>query len=358
MNRVFFAALLICALTGMARAEDCNAIGEAKFVCLSGNAEDLVAIPNSDWIIASGEVRAINVRDHSEVTLYSPEPKFDRNLYASCPGPLAGKEAEDKKFRAHGINLRKGANGVHTLYIVHHQGRESVEIFEIDARPKIPTIAWVGCAVSPPGISGNGVAVLPGNGFAVTNFATRSLGGFRGPEGARLRGMLRNGDATGEVWEWSPAAGWAKVPATEGAGPNGIEASPDGKWLYVNEWGTQKLLRISRGQTPVKREAVLLDFHPDNARWQMDGSLVLGGQHGTVDEVLDRCLGNRDCSRTSTSVARIDPASLKVQEIVHQYPDNDQFAAGTCGVIVGDDVWVGSTGRGSRIAIFALKPRR
>ena len=109
MNRVFFLALLMCVLAGAAGGQDCNSIGGAQFVCLSANAEDILALPNSDWIIASGELRAINVRDHSEVTLYSAEPKFDRKLYASCPGPLGGKEAEDKKFRAHGINLRRGS---------------------------------------------------------------------------------------------------------------------------------------------------------------------------------------------------------------------------------------------------------
>src|SRR5437660_7259729 len=116
MNRVFFSLLLLSGLAGSAAGQDCSAIGGAQFVCLSANAEDILQLPNSDWLIASGELRAINVRDHSEVTLYSAEPKFNRNLYASCPGPLAGREAEDKKFRAHGINLRRGANGVHTLY--------------------------------------------------------------------------------------------------------------------------------------------------------------------------------------------------------------------------------------------------
>jgi hypothetical protein len=247
---------------------------------------------------------------------------------------------------------------VHTLYIVHHQGRESVEVFEIDARPKIPTIAWVGCAISPQGISGNGVAVLPNNGFAVTNFATRSLGGFRGPDGARLRGMLSKGDVTGEVWQWSPAAGWTKIPGTEGAGPNGIEASRDGKWLYINEWGSQNVLRVSRGVTPVKRDKVKLDFHPDNLRWQSDGSLLAAGQHGSVDDVLDACLGDRNCATTSTSVARIDPQTLKVDELVHQYPDNEQFAAGTTGLIIAKELWVGSTGRGNRIARFELMSKR
>lgn len=75
----------------------------------------------------------------------------------------------EKKFRAHGINIRPG---------------------------------------------GNGVAVLPDNGFAVTSFINRGLGGFRGPEGANARGKLSRGETTGALWEWSPAKGWEKVPGS------------------------------------------------------------------------------------------------------------------------------------------------
>src|SRR5258706_4556276 len=108
-----------------------------------------------------------------EVSLFSTPAKFARARYASCPGPITGPEIADRKFRAHGINLRAGPNGVHTLYVVHHGQRESVEIFELDTRGKTPTITWIGCAPSPNGVSGNSVAVLPNDGFSLTNFLNR-----------------------------------------------------------------------------------------------------------------------------------------------------------------------------------------
>jgi hypothetical protein len=33
-----------------------------------------------------------------------------------------------------------------------------------------PTLTWLGCVVYPAGVSGNGVAALPGDAFAASNF--------------------------------------------------------------------------------------------------------------------------------------------------------------------------------------------
>lgn len=335
-------------------AEPCDALDKVQFVCVGASAEDLVAIPKSDWVVLSGELRAVNAKDRTEVVLFSAEPKFNKALYASCPGPLTGAEMTEKKFRAHGINLRAGANGVHTLYVVHHPERESVEVFEIDARGRQPAITWVGCVPAPPGVGGNGLAVLPDNGFAITSFINRNLGGFRGPEGANARAKLSRGEVTGALWEWSPAKGWAQVPGSEASGPNGVEASADGKWFYIAEWGPQRIIKLSRGAATVSKQTVSLGFHPDNMRWQADGSLTVAGQVGTIDAVLVACLGNRICGETGTSVAAIDTTAMTATPLMQAYRANAVFAAGTTGLIVGREIWVGSAFPGSRVARFPL----
>jgi hypothetical protein len=241
---------------------------------------------------------------------------------------------------------------VHTLYVVHHSGWESVEIFELDARGETPTVSWVGCAVSPDGVSGNGVAVLPNGGFALSNFLSKSLGAWPGEKGAPVRAKLAHGETTGEVWEWNVGRGWSKVPGSEGAGPNGLEASPDGKWYYIAEWGAQRVIKLSRGEAEPTRQTISLDFHPDNLRWQRDGSLLAAGQRGTVEAVLNDCLMKNDCSDIATSVASIDPVTLAAKELVHAYPTNEYFAAGTTGLRIGNWIWVGSTYHGTRIARF------
>ena len=70
------------------------------------------------------------------------------------------------------------------------------------------------------------------------------------------------------------------MPGSEAAGANGLEISKDGKWYYVAEWGNRSFMRLSRGQTPAKRDEISLGFRVDNVRWAPDGSLFVAGQGG------------------------------------------------------------------------------
>jgi hypothetical protein len=338
-------------------AESCNDIGKAKFACVSGNAEDLVALPGSDWLVVSGTLRAVNVKDHTEVNLFPTEAKWDKTLYGACPGPLTGKEADEKKIRAHGINVREGKNGIHTLYDVHHGERESIEVFEINVNGKTPTSAWIGCVVAAPDAGFNGLAVLPDNGLAVTSFTRRSAGGFRGEKGKATRARLAAGEDVSEIWEWHPGdKEWKIIPGSQGPGLNGLEASKDGKYLYASGWANGQIIRYTRGQTPPERKVIAtVNFHPDNMRWQKDGTLVTAGQNGSVDEVLEECLANARCTKTASSAAIIDPNTGKVREVFTNYPSNDQFDLATSALIANGELWVGSIGRGTRIGRFPLQ---
>src|SRR5262245_64022716 len=125
-------------------------------------------------MVANGAIRLINLRDKSTTVLFpssSSTVRPNKKTYGSCPGPLG---AEGDKFRAHGLYLRSGPNAVHTLYVVHHGDRESIEVFEFDARPKPPTLTWIGCAVAPDPIGLNSVVVLPDGGFIPSNFSPRN----------------------------------------------------------------------------------------------------------------------------------------------------------------------------------------
>jgi len=221
---------------------------------------------------------------------------------------------------------------VHTLFVVHHGGRESIEVFEVDARPKAPTLTWIGCAVAPDPIGLNSVVGLSDGGFITTNFLPRGTD-------AAARERMMAGEINGEVWEWHPGTGWKKVPGSEAAGPNGLEISKDGKWLYIGGWGNQSFIRLSRGQTPVKRDSVSVGFRLDNLRWAPDGTLLAAGQGGIAP------------SQTS-NVVKVNPTSLKVQELI-RHPNIDGFGVTTVAIQVTNELWLGSV-RGDRIAIFPL----
>ena len=318
----------------------CTPVGNVHFVCGQQAPEDLVLVPGGDWVLAtsysgSGGIKLISVRDKTTTVAYpsaAAKEQLDAKTYDSCPGP---PDAEDKaRFTTHGIALIVGKNNRHMLQAVHHGKRESIEVFEVDARGKTPVLTWIGCAVAPDPIGLNSVVALPEGGFITTNFRARG-----GDPNARAR--MEAGENNGELWEWHTRTGWVKVPGSEASGANGVEISKDGKWIYMALWGSQGFVRLSRGQTPVKRDVIPLGFRVDNIRFAPDGKIFAAGQGGTG-------------AMQTSNVVKIDPSTLKVQEIL-THPSDNAFGSGTVAVQIGKEIWVGSF-RGDRIAIFPAKP--
>jgi hypothetical protein len=298
-------------------------------VCDQQAPEDLVAL-GPQWIAAgaysgSGGIVLIRTRDRASHTAYpssSAVNRLDARTYPGCPGPPGESGA---RFTTHGVYVAPGNGPVHTLFVVGHGARESIEVFEVDTRPAMPAVTWQGCVVAPEPIGLNSVRGLPDGGFITTNFLPR--GGT--PESTQ---RMLGGERNGELWEWHTASGWQKVPGSEAAGANGVELSDDGKTLYVAAWGSQSFFRVSRGATPPTRDEIPLGFRVDNIHWARDGSLFAVGQAGQ-----------------SWKAVKIDPRTLAVREVV-TVADTPEFGAGTALVEVGDKFWVGSF-RGNRIAI-------
>ena len=210
-------------------------------------------------------MRLIRVSDRTTTILFpSPTSKErpDRKTYDSCPGPIGAAEQASLKFKTHGLSIRPGRNTVHTLYVVFHGSRESIEVLELDAGVTPPVVTWIGCVLAPDPVGLNAVAGLPDGGFVATNFSGR--------EEVANRPRVNAGEITGELWEWHPGTGWKKIPGSETSGPNGVLLSSDGKWLYVAAFGTQSLVRLSRGEASVTRDSVSLRIpgrqHPVGAR--------------------------------------------------------------------------------------------
>jgi len=334
---------LICVATAMAVTAQqpptlppCIAAGDVQFICGQQAPEDLVVVPGGQWVVAgsysgAGGINLIRVSDRTSIRAYpSPSARevLDAKTYPSCPVPDAAMKA---KFQTHGLSLREGRNGVHTLMAVTHAARESVEVFTVDTKTPTPTLTWIGCAVAPDPIGLNSVRWLDDGGFIATNFL---------PRGNQAAGMaaLQKGERNGELWEWHTASGWQKVPGSETSGANGIEISPDGRTLYVAAWGSQSFYRLPRGDKDPKREEVPLGFQVDNIRWAADGSLLATGQARQPPE---------------TVIVKIDPKTLKVTELLRRPPVGG-FGAGTVAVEVGKTLWVGSF-TGDRLAIFPAR---
>lgn len=315
----------------------CAPAGDIQFVCHQQGPEDVIVVPGSQWVVSSayegtGGVNLIKVSDRTSIVAYpssTAKSRFDSKAFAGCPGP---PDTAKGKFLTHGLSLQTGKNSVHRLLVVAHGGRESIEVFELDARPATPVLTWIGCAVAPDPIGLNSVRWLADGGFIATNFLARNIDADR-------RAKMLAGEKNGELWEWHAAGGWKKMAGSEASGANGIEISADGKWLYVAAWGSQTFFRMPRdGQASSKREEISLGFRVDNIHWARDGSLLAGGQGGATPQTQ------------TIDVVKINPKTLAVTTVLHR-PNTEAFGGGTVAAEIGKDLWIGSF-RGDRIAII------
>jgi hypothetical protein len=359
MRAILAAALLIGAVAiGTGRptvaAEPCKPADNLGFVCGVLNSEDLVRVPGTAWIVASGmdggaagargSLHLVDSRDKSWKTLFpgaKPQMQWDKATYGDCPSP-----PDLSKFSAHGLNLRPGSDGTHTLYVVNHGGRESIEIFALDAKGPEPTVAWIGCAVMPAHTWPNSVAPLPDGGMVVTDMFD--------PKDPKAPDKMNAGENTGAVYEWHPHKGYTLVPGSRMSGNNGIEVSPDGKWIYVAAWGNKAVVRLARvGEAPGKRDTLPAGFLVDNLRWAPDGQLIVAGQNVPAKQVFacfeshaTRCTQPWRIDRWDTTAMTLTPLATKL--------GNPDFGDATVGLEIGDEMFVG-TFRGDRIAFFPLK---
>src|SRR5262245_13128525 len=118
------------------------------------NAEDLVGVPGSDWIITSGmtgpgaplgRLYAVQIGDAScsEILPYRVTHALDTERFGAQEIP------DFAAFEPHGIDIARRPDGIAELYMVNHGGRESVEVFEILLDEPRPALRWIGAAEMP-----------------------------------------------------------------------------------------------------------------------------------------------------------------------------------------------------------------
>jgi hypothetical protein len=325
---------------GAAAAEpssSCEPDGALQFVCGPLNAEDLVRVGSSRWLIASGMDGALTGAGAAKGHLYlvdhrnrswqvafpgaSPSFVHDKALYANCPGPL-----NVGNFSAHGIALRQQSRGRYRLYVVGHGDREAIEIFEVDARGSMPSLTWSGCVVLPDDVSANSVAVLPDWGFVTTKFLDRTV-----PQ-AQSMAQARQGQLNGAVFEWHPGGRVVAIPGTELSAPNGIEVSPDGKTLYVAVFGTHEFVRFRRDGNGLKKDSIPVAISPDNVRWTAKGKLLTVGSNYS---------GPTAPRTTAWTVLEVDPDTLATRPAA-QGESSRGMQALSVGLEVDGEIWVGT----------------
>lgn len=347
LKRTLIALAAAVAGTGAAAAAD-SAPATLTYVTGVINVEDMVRVPGTTWIVGSGladgqrtdgHIYLVSIEDHAVRVLLPGRVDYrpDARAYADCPG-----RPDEARFSAHGLSLRHVPGQSDTLYVVHHGERESVEVFKLNGRDTALRLTWLGCVLYPAGVYGNGVTALPGGAFAATSFMD--------PRDPKAFAKLEAREPMGAVLIWRPKSGWEILPGAAAiSAPNGIEASRDGKTLYVAGTGDETVVRL-RLDGSGRRAVIKTGFHTDNLRWGDDGYLYAAGQRDTVQSLLE-CAPNTDrrCDNPF-SVMRIDPKTLAAREVVRE-PGHSEFGAASTALKVGGAYWLG-TPHGDRIAIL------
>ena len=345
------AAATFGAGSGAAQQGGCGPSGGLSFICGLQNGEDLVLVPNSQWMLASGMapgsgLHLVDTRAKTARTIWgagSASVRPDTARFGACPGPLDPKQAV-----LHGLSLRPGAAGRYTVYATNHGGRESIEVFEVDmrARSAVPPVTWIGCVPLPDKLAANSVAAFTDGTLVATVLI---LPGMTFEDAFALK-------STGVVLMWTPGTpAFRRLPGTELSANNGIETSPDDQEFYVVSSTTKRVVAFSRA-TPGKplRTAQLKEFGPDNVRWTSDNKLITAGM---IDNEPS-CGGPPKneagirCPRGYIAAA-IDPKTMTVTEIARG-PATPVFTGTAIAMRVGDELWLGSF-NADRLAYRTLK---
>jgi len=326
-----------------ADAPSCAPLDGLSFVCGVKNVEDIVRVPGTRWLIGSS-MRLGKATHEPGAALYLIDSEAKSATTAAIgsdpakDGPFANCPVPDlTRLGTHGLELREGEGGIHTLYAINHGGRESMEVFRVDARGPAPAIAWTGCIMMPANAWANSVASLPGGALVISKFA--DLDKLRSTMGPVYRG-----ETTGVTYIWTPGAGFSELKGARLSGNNGVVVSKDGKRLWINDQGRYQIVRFMLdGSAPPAYAKV--GFRPDNLRWAPDGTILAAGQIVAVDGSL--------AANNGWGVARINPDTMAATPVTTQ-PGRPQFSNGTVALQVGNTLWLG-TFRGDRIAYIPVK---
>ncbi len=347
------AALLAFGSTPAMAADGCEGFGDFDYLCGPASAEDLVLIPDTDWIIASGfsggaSLFFIDAEQKTWANLYpgdAPRARQDMQNFGACPG-----SPDPTGFVAHGLNIRRTGDAAARLFVVGHGEREAIEVFDIDASGDAPVVTWIGCVLLPDEMAANSVASLADGSLLATIPLYTDI-----PISAAFAG-----EPTGAVYRWSPGdVGFVQVEGTEMPYANGIEVSADGNEFYIASSGLVKIMAFSNtNPARLLRSSETLAFIPDNLHWGSNGELLTAGLNiadlvcGDVPMTSEFSLESLTrCARPFTALAA-DPGTLRTRVLVDS-PAHEQFSNVTTALQVDTVLWLG-TFAGDRIAYIDL----
>ncbi len=341
--RLIFAALAAWLTSTPAAAQpgDCSADTELGYICGAQKPEDLLALPGTSLLIASGfskgaGLKLVDTPTRTYRKWYNGtegQIALDVQAFPDCPGP-----PDPDLFNTRGLSLRPLAQSRYRLLVVNHGGRESIEAFDVTlAQGEEPKLQWRGCVLMPQGQVGNSVAQFD-DGTMLVTVLTRpgtTIGDF----------ML--GRRTGAVWQRRPAdRSFELLPGTDLPGNNGIEVDLDQRRFYVVAFGWHAVVVFDRTDTRrALAQIIAPDFMPDNIHWT-GGHLLLAGMRldepacGGLRKIINGQADSMLCHR-GWVVGELDINSARIATFAYGTP-RAEFNGLSAAALVGADLWLGS----------------
>ncbi len=334
---------------------DCVPKGSARPICGFSNPEDIVALPGGQAILigeygasadATGGLLVLELESEKQHRVFrggqsegSAEPGWGDPTCTTPPG---------EAFNSHGIDLVRRDDQRLQLLVIQHGSREAVELFEVIGAGTDWRVEWRGCVPAPANASLNSVAARSNGDFYTTKMTPLE------PPVDITQGIPRQN--TGHVFAWSQSdARYRKIGGTDGAMPNGIVVSPDGRYIYMNATAEHSVRKvdISTGRE-LGRASV---DSPDNARWAPDGRILIASlARDLTGEDIEACMSiERGACSIPFKIVVLDPDSMTIVETLYA-TDGAPMGAGTVGLRVGDELFIGSF-HGDRILRVNLKGR-
>ncbi|MDA8961952.1 SMP-30/gluconolactonase/LRE family protein [Congregibacter sp.] len=244
---------------------------------------------------------------------------------ASCSLP--------SEILSHGLDLSRRESGQWQLLVVNHHDRESIEYFEVSAGGDDATrLHWRGCVMAGENAQFNDVAGLPDGGFIATDPITASM---------QLPRMLLGsmGMDTGRVYRWRPESGYSAIPHTDGAYPNGITLSADGRSFYLNLYldGEVREHDLETGEI-LNRVAV---NKPDNSALTADGTLLVASHDASLYALL-KAITSEAGERNSIAFEIVEVDLQSFEASVRYRSEGEELGGGTVAMPVGNDLYIGA----------------
>ena len=326
-------ALLLSGMTMMSMqnslfAIECDSRKAIQFYDRVFSPEDMVAVPNTDFLIVS------HAKQNGAISLFNTKTGDLTQIHSANSILMTGDVQTGERrcqppqtFTPQGIDLIDRADGRFALFAVNHRDRDFIEIFELRDVETAPVLHWQGCVAMPDNILLNDVAALTDGGFMVT-------------ANPRVNPELDDFDNPWRVLRWHQIDGLSIFLSFDHGMGNGISASSDGKYVFVNDMKRGLVLKVSINARQV--EAVAEIDHPDNNSWTDSSQILVSSVPWSSWEEIASCLKitHGHCN-LAFKIHLLDPSSMK-SRVVYGHDGKVGFGGATVAVDKGGHLYLGS----------------